>query len=67
MLNTGALNIDKCKQLHSQFLDNIDAAQGDRALLVTSGERAWQTTVRGAEKLNNGASRSTPRAPIHAY
>jgi hypothetical protein len=67
MLTTGALDIDTSKQLHSTFLDNIAAAQGDRALMVTSAERAWQTTVRGAESLSNAASPCTPRAPFHAY
>eukprot|EP00953_Heterococcus_sp_UTEX-ZZ885_P006005 3711-Heterococcus_DN1.PRE.1 len=52
MLTTGALDIDKSKQLHSTFLDSIDAAQGARALMVTSAERAWQTTVRGAETVH---------------
>ena len=46
MLATGAFNVDKGKQLFSEFLDNIDAAGGEREKIEACAETAWLSTVR---------------------
>jgi hypothetical protein len=45
LLTSGVLDIDKCKQLHSNFLDNIDAAGGEREKVEACAENAWLSTV----------------------